>query len=333
MTSRLLTTLTLALLFTPAVAAPPLVIAHRGASGYLPEHTLEAKALAHGMAADFLEQDVVLSKDNVPVVLHDIQIDAVTDAATRFPNRHRPDGRWYALDFTVAELQQLSVTERRDPKTNRPAFPNRFPAGVGSFRIPTLDEELAFIAGLNHSTGRHTGIYVEIKQPAWHRDQGRDLSRAVLPILAKHGYQSKQDPCWLQCFEPDELRRLRSDLAYQGRLVQLTGTSAAEAAALLSPEGLRSLASFADAIGPAIPSIISGSSPDNRKITSLVHDAHAAGLAVHPYTIRADSLPPTVRSLEDLHSLLFNDAKIDGVFTDFPDRTNAWLTSHPSPSN
>lgn len=333
MTSRLLATLSLASLLAQSPAAPPLVIAHRGASGYLPEHTLEAKALAHGMAADFLEQDVVLSKDNIPVVLHDIQIDAVTDAATRFPNRHRPDGRWYALDFTVAELQQLAVTERRDPKTNRPAFPNRFPAGVGSFRIPTLDEELAFIAGLNHSTGRHTGIYVEIKQPAWHRKQGRDLSRAVLPILAKHHYLSKQDPCWLQCFEPDELRRLRSELAYKGRLVQLTGTSAAEAAALLSPDGLRSLASFADAIGPAIPSIISGSSPDNRKITSLVHDAHAAGLAVHPYTIRADSLPPTVRSLDDLHSLLFIDAKVDGVFSDFPDRTTAWLTSHPSPTN
>lgn len=333
MTSRFLTSLTLAFLHAPSPAAPPVVIAHRGASGYLPEHTLEAKALAHGMAADFLEQDVVLSKDNVPVVLHDIQIDAVTNAASLFPNRHRPDGRWYALDFTVAELQQLSVTERRDPKTGRAAFPNRFPEGVGSFRIPTLDEELAFIAGLNRSTGRHTGIYVEIKQPAWHQKQGRDLSRAVLPILAKHGYQSKQDPCWLQCFDPTELRRLRFDLAYQGRLVQLTGTSATEASSLLSPDGLRSLASFADAIGPAIPSIISGSSPDNRKITTLVRDAHAAGLAVHPYTIRADSLPPTARSLDDLHSLLLIDAKVDGLFTDFPDRTIAWLTSHPSPSH
>ena len=99
-----------------AAAEPrPLIIAHRGASGYLPEHTLAAKALAYGQGADYLEQDVVLSKDGVPVIFHDTHIDTTTDVAKKFPGRQRADGRFYALDFTVSELKQLNVTERFNP--------------------------------------------------------------------------------------------------------------------------------------------------------------------------------------------------------------------------
>src|ERR1043165_1359827 len=97
--------------------ASPIVIAHRGASGYLPEHTLAAKALAYGLGADYLEQDIVLSKDDVPVVLHDIYLDTVTDWSRRFPERKRSDGRFYALDLSLAELKQLRVTERFNAKT------------------------------------------------------------------------------------------------------------------------------------------------------------------------------------------------------------------------
>ncbi|MCA9216274.1 MAG: hypothetical protein KDB27_24565, partial [Planctomycetales bacterium] len=122
-------------LFLPslAMAEPTIVIAHRGASGYLPEHTLPAKALAYGMGADFLEQDVVLSRDGVPIVLHDIHIDTVTDVAKKFPNRKRGDGRFYAIDFDVAELKTLDVVERFDAQTKKAVFPNRFPehADVG----------------------------------------------------------------------------------------------------------------------------------------------------------------------------------------------------------
>ena len=131
-----------ATLAAAAAQAAPIVIAHRGASGYLPEHTLEAKALAHGQAADFIEQDVVLTKDDVPVVLHDVHLDAVCDVADRFPERRRDDGRFYALDFTLAELRTLRFSERRDPQTGRQVFPGRFPAGTGTFRIATLAEEL-----------------------------------------------------------------------------------------------------------------------------------------------------------------------------------------------
>lgn len=313
----------------------PVVIAHRGASGYLPEHTLEAKALAHGMGADFLEQDVVLSKDDVPVVLHDIHIDTVTDVATRFPGRKRGDGRFYALDFTVAELKQLRVNERIDLKTGKAALPGRFPAGSRDFfRLHTLEEELEFIAGLNKSTGRRAGIYPEIKKPAWHRQQGRDLSRAVLPLLERHGYRTRADPCWVQCFEYDEVKRIRSGLGWQGGLVMLLGggkkgEDGTNFEFLRSPAGLKELALVADGIGPAIASIISGKSIAGRQMTSLVKDAHANNLAVHPYTVRVDELPKTVASVEELHRLLFIEAGIDGVFSDFPDKTAVFVKTLP----
>jgi glycerophosphoryl diester phosphodiesterase len=185
-----------ATLAAAAAQAAPIVIAHRGASGYLPEHTLEAKALAHGQAADFIEQDVVLTKDDVPVVLHDVHLDAVCDVADRFPERRRDDGRFYALDFTLTELRALRFSERRDPQTGRQVFPGRFPAGMGTFRIATLAEELEFLAGLDRSTGRRTGIYPEIKQPAWHRREGHDISPLVLDVLRKHGFATKDDSCF-----------------------------------------------------------------------------------------------------------------------------------------
>ncbi len=323
------------LVLTPFIAtageASPPVIAHRGASGYLPEHTLEAKALAHGMGADFLEQDVVLSRDDVPVVLHDIHIDTVTDAAARFPGRKRTDGRFYAIDFTVAELKQLQVTERISLKTGQAALPGRFPAGSKPyFHLHTLEEELEFIAGLNKSTGRTVGVYPEIKMPAWHRQQGRDISRIVIPILQRHGYRTKADACWVQCFEYDEVKRIRRELGWQGRLLQLLGTGAkgdagTNMAFLRSPAGLKELALVADGIGPAIASIISGKSVADRRVTSLVKDAQAHHLVVHPYTVRVDELPKTVTSVEELHRILFVEAGIDGVFSDFPDRTAAFV--------
>ena len=123
-----------------AVATEKIVIAHRGASGYLPEHTLAAKAAAHAMRADYIEQDVVLSKDGVPMVLHDIQIDTVTDVAQMFPDRARADGRFYAIDFTLDELKALTVSSASTSTASR-SFPGRFPRGAASFQIPTLAEE------------------------------------------------------------------------------------------------------------------------------------------------------------------------------------------------
>jgi len=150
-----------------------LVIAHRGASGYLPEHTLEAKAMAHAMGADYIEQDVVLTKDDQAVVLHDIYLDEVTDVARVFPGRNQTDGRFYAIDFTLAEIKTLNVTERFDRNTGEACYPNRFPDCTRiDFKIPTLAEEIKLIQGLNKSTGKNVGIYVELKKPGFHKKKG-----------------------------------------------------------------------------------------------------------------------------------------------------------------
>lgn len=326
---RFLFTLVLSVVPILVKAESPIVIAHRGASGYIPEHTLEAKAMAHAMGADFLEQDIVLSKDNVPVVLHDAHIDTVTDVATRFPDRKREDGRYYALDFTMAELKQLRVTERFSVKTGKPVFPNRFPGGAGHFRIVTLEEELEFIQSLNQSTGRNVGIYPEIKKPGWHRKQGHDISPIVLSILEKFGYRTKDDSCFLQCFEIAEVKRIRGELGWQGRLVMLLSggkksKDGTDFPHLRTEEGLREISSLVDGIGPPVESIITGESPEDRQISDLVKHAHAANLLVHPYTLRVDDLPTTVRSSDDLMDLLFREAGADGLFTDFPDVTVKW---------
>ncbi|MBL9200279.1 MAG: glycerophosphodiester phosphodiesterase [Opitutaceae bacterium] len=316
-----------------AADSKPLVIAHRGASGYLPEHTLEAKAYAHALGAHYIEQDLVLTKDNVPVVLHDIHLDTTTDVARRFPGRARVDGRFYAIDFTLAEVKQLIVSERFNAKTGAPVYPERYPSGASpaEFRVSTLEEELQLIAGLNRATGRTAGIYPELKQPKWHRAQGRDLAKAVLPILARHGYATKADACFLQCFELAEVRRLRTELGWQGRLIMLIGGGAkgedgTDFAAICTPAGLQDLAKIADGIGPAIGRVVTwpaaGAAP---KFTDLVAHAQTAKLAVHPYTVRRDDLPRNCPSIDALHAALLRDARVDGVFTDFTDVTLAWL--------
>ncbi len=310
----------LLLSFTAVTAAAEprsLIIAHRGASGYLPEHTLAAKALAYGQGADYLEQDVVLSKDGVPVIFHDTHIDTTTDVAKKFPGRQRADGRFYALDFTLAELKQLNVTERFNPKTGKAAFPRRFPVGVGSFSVVTLEEEIQFIQQLNRTTGRNVGIYPELKAPAWHHKEGRDLAGTVLPILRRYGYDAKDSACFVQCFELAEIKRLRGELTWKGKLVMLLGGG--ESNPLTTDAGLADLAKLVDGIGPPISSYVTGKSPAERKVTDLAARAHKAGLISHPYTLRADELPKCVTSVDELLRVLFDEAKVDGLFTDFPD--------------
>lgn len=332
----LLALLTLTAVSALAQEGRPLVIAHRGASGYLPEHTLPAKALAYGLGADFLEQDLVLTKDDVPVVLHDIYLDTVTDVAARYPEKKRADGRFYALDLTLAELKQLRVTERFNAKTGQPVYPKRFPAGQSEFHISTLEEELQFIQGLNRSTGRAVGIYPEIKQPKWHREQGHDISKIVLPILARYGYATKKDACFLQCFEWAEVKRIRTELGWQGRIVVLMegkakGDDGTDYNALATPAGLKEIATVADGIGPAFARIVTWTSATEHRVSDLVKNAHAAGLVVHPYTVRLDELPKNCPSGTELHAALFREAGIDGVFSDFTDVTLGWLKQNPIP--
>jgi glycerophosphoryl diester phosphodiesterase len=305
------------------------VIAHRGASGYLPEHTLEAKAMAHAMGADFIEQDVVLTKDDVPVVLHDIHLDTVTDVAKVFPDRAREDGRFYAIDFALAEVKRLRVYERIDLKTGKAVFPKRFPVGRGRFEVPTLAEEIELIQGLNKSTGGDVGIYPEIKSPAHHRREGKDISRIVIKLLEEYGYHDRDDNIYLQCFDADETKRIRLELKSKLKLVQLIGKNSWNEAptdfdALRTPDGIRSIAEYADGIGPSLDHIVPGhQTGEALKITNLVELAHKNGLTVHPYTFRADALPDYADSFEELLDVFLTKAGVDGVFTDFPDRALA----------
>ena len=298
--------------------AQPIVIAHRGASGYLPEHTLVAKAMAHAQGADFIEQDVVLTKDDVPVVMHDIYLDTISDVAERFPDRHRANGRYYALDFTLTEIRQLKASERFSEKTGKQVYPKRFPKGASSFNIPTLEEELQLIHGLNQSTGRTAGVYTEIKQPKWHRSEGHDISAIVLPILKRYGYATKADACFLQCFEFEEVKRLRNDLGWQGQLIFLMGAFKKGEKVTTEKPSLEQVAQVADGIGPAI-------SQDTEEQTM---QAHALGLKVHPYTLRIDDLPKWATSVDQVLELLFGRAKVDGLFSDFPDVVLKWLREH-----
>lgn len=302
----------------------PIVIAHRGASGYLPEHTLPSKAMAYALGADYLEQDIVLSKDHVPIVLHDIHLDTVTNVFERYPHRHRSDGRFYAIDFTMQELKSLSVFERIDLETGRAVYSDRFPASVElRMTIPTLAEEIALTRGLNQSTGREVGIYPEVKQPAWHRKQGADISKIVLQVLSENGYNHCSSNAFFQCFDPIELKRVRTKLGAELKLVQLLGKGTQNGVdydAMSTAEGLAQVATYANGIGPSIDRLIEWSGPNPVGPTRLVELAHKHGLKVHPYTLRRDSVPLGFESLDQLTELLLKSG-VDGVFTDFPDLT------------
>ena len=293
------------------------VIAHRGASGYLPEHTLPAKAMAYAMGADYLEQDIVLSKDNVPMVIHDIHLETVTDVAKKFPKKKRIDGRFYVIDFSLEELQQLNVSERFDPSTNKAVFPNRFPAFSSTFKLHSLQEEIEFLQGLNKSTGKNIGIYPEIKDPEFHQKEGKDISKIVLEILSDYGYKTKKDNCILQCFDAKELKRIRNEFKSELFLVQLMEFKI--------DEKLQEIATYADGIGPWIPQIIKGKNQNGKwQITNLAAKAHKLNLKVHAYTFRADQLDG-FDSFEALLQVALYEANVDGVFTDFPDKAVAFI--------
>ena len=288
------------------------VVAHRGASGYLPEHTLASKVMAYAMQVDYIEQDVVLSKDDVPIVIHDILLDDVTNVSEKYPNRKREDGRYYVIDFTFEEIKTLAVTERFDSETGLQIYPNRFPKGTSSFRLHSLQDEIELIQGLNKSTGKNIGIYPEIKKPEFHHENGKDISKIVLNILSDYGYKTKNDKCIVQSFDAIELERIRKELKSQLFLVQLMEFSEQK-------NLLEFYASYADGIGPWYKHLISSKTATDFLLTSLVEEAHKLSLVVHPYTFREDSLDE-FDSFEQMIDVIIHQAGADGGFTDFPDR-------------
>ena len=288
------------------------VVAHRGASGYLPEHTLASKVMAYAMQVDYIEQDVVLSKDDVPIVIHDILLDDVTNVLEKFPNRKREDGRYYVIDFTFKEIKTLAVTERFDSETGLQIYPNRFPKGTSSFRLHSLQDEIELIQGLNKSTGKNIGIYPEIKKPEFHHENGKDISKIVLNILSDYGYKTKNDKCIVQSFDAVELERIRKELKSQLFLVQLMEFSEQK-------NLLEFYASYADGIGPWYKHLISSKTADGFSFTPLIKEAHKLDLVVHPYTFREDQLDE-FDSFEQMIDVIIHQAGADGGFTDFPDR-------------
>lgn len=295
-----------------------IIIAHRGASGYLPEHTMESKALAYGMGSDFIEQDLVLSKDDVPIVIHDIYLEEVTNVTSVFPDRKREDGRYYVIDFTFEELRQLNVNERIDRKTGEVVYPGRFPSGNSSFALHSLQDEIELIQGLNKSTGKEVGIYPEIKNPGFHRKEGKDISSIVLKILEKYGYSELEDPCILQCFDRWELRRIRVELGSRLFLTQLMEDRS-------ELDDIEAFAAYANGIGPHYGLFIDGIDlKANPTFNDAVKRAHDLGLKVHPYTYRKDS-HPGFDSFEELLKVSFEQLGVDGVFTDFPDLVRQYL--------
>lgn len=317
-----------------AMNSQPIVIAHRGASGYLPEHTLPAVAMAHGMGADYMEPDVVLSKDAVPVVLHDIHLDATTNVREVFPERCRSDGRFYAIDFTVAEIKSLTAQERVNIKTNQPVYPGRFSESSLTFEVPTLEEYIVFLQALNQSTGRTVGIYPELKAPSFHLKEGQDMADQIIPILAKYGYVDKNSPIFLQCFDPSYLKTLRFERGIKLPMIQLIGPNVWQEAhcdynTMMSQEGLKEVATYADGIGIYLLQVKDDKPAEKSVVSNLdvLQDAKNAGLKIHVYTLRADELPAYVKTLDELHHLLFNIWHVDGVFTDFTDKTVHFLRS------
>lgn len=330
-----------------------LVIAHRGASGYLPEHTLAAKALAHAQGADYLEQDLVMTRDDELIVMHDLFLDRITDVARRYPGRARPDGHCYAIDFTLEEIRTLRVTEpfRPDADGGQAWYPARFPLWQSRFHLHTFAEEIELIQGLNATTGRQAGIYPEIKGPWFHLQEGKDPSIAVLRVLKQYGYTSRKAPVYLQCFDHEEVQRLRRELlpafGMDLKLVQLiaaahSGETFKRAAIgelqepydyawMLTEDGMRELARWVDGVGPAHSLVISPTSSYGALTsTGLVANAHKAGLEVHPYTFRRDAgqVPSYAEDLEHLLRLFYFDEQVDGVFTDFPDIAVRVLARH-----
>ncbi|MCK3657535.1 glycerophosphodiester phosphodiesterase [Pasteurellaceae bacterium Pebbles2] len=325
-----------------------IVIAHRGASGYLPEHTLESKALAFAQHADYLEQDLAMTKDNRIIVIHDHFLDGLTDVAKKFPKRHRADGRYYVVDFTLKEIQSLEMTENFKMENGKQVqvYPNRFPMWKSHFTIHTLEDELEFIQGLEKSTGKKIGIYPEIKAPWLHHQNGKDIALETLKILKKYGYDEKSDRIYLQTFDFNELKRIKTELlpklGMDLKLVQLVAytdwheTEEKDASGkwvnynydwFFKPGAMQEVAKYADGVGPGWYMLVDdkASKLGDVKLTPMVQDLATTKLEVHPYTVRKDALPNFFSNVDEMYDTLLNKSGATGIFTDFPDTAVEFL--------
>jgi glycerophosphoryl diester phosphodiesterase len=344
---------------------PPLVIGHRGASGYLPEHTLEAYRLAIAQGADAIEPDLVMTRDGYLIARHEPMLSGTTDVADRpeFASRKRKmlvDGQetddWFAGDFTITEIRTLRA---------RQAMADRDQSHNGKYLIPTFQEVIDLAKSESARLGRTIAVYPETKHPTFHAAIGLPLEPSLVGVLNAAGWTTKEAPVFVQSFETANLKFLRrltnvrlvqlvdaDDVAADGRIVLkapydrpydfvVTGDKRTFAD-LLTKEGLKEIRSYADGVGPWKPYLIparqtlgaDGKPTDlngDGKIdeqdrtllppTSVVADAHAAGLFVHTWTFRSEPR----RLASDFNGDPVNEYKaffaigVDGLFSDFPD--------------
>ena len=328
----------------------PLVIGHRGASGYRPEHTLASYELAARMGADYMECDLVSTKDGALVCRHEPEIGGTTDVARHpeFASRRTArtiDGTryegWFTEDFTLAELRTLRAVERiPDIRPDNQIYSGRYP-------IPTFDELIELRTRLSKELHREVGIYPEIKHSTYFASIGMAIEPRFVRTLNRAGLNRRGAPVFVQSFETANLRALRRELALP--LIQLTDATGGPAdlvaagkprswAELTTAAGLREIAGYADGIGPNKDQVIPrGEDGSLGAPSSLVADAHAAGLLVHPYTFRNENsfLPTNLRSTgpESAYGDIFGEFEtflrtgVDGVFTDNTDTALAAIAT------
>ncbi|WP_433016558.1 glycerophosphodiester phosphodiesterase [Kribbella sp. CA-294648] len=318
------------------------VVGHRGASGYRPEHTLAAYELAARMGADFIEPDLVTTKDRVLVARHEPEIGGTTDVAAHpeFAARKKTkvlDGTpltgWFTEDFTLQELKTLRAKERI------PALRQQNTVFDGKYQVPTLQEVIDLTKRLSRELDRPIGIYPETKHPTYFQQQGLALEPTLVSTLNRNGLNRPNAKVFVQSFEVANLKALDKQLRVP--LVQLTSSSGAPYdfvvsgdkrtyADVVSAKGLQEVATYADGVGPAKDQVIPLDSTGKLGTpTPLVRDAHRAGLVVHPYTFRVENtfLPVNLRSSavpDDSGNLFaeiaaFRKAGIDGLFSDNAD--------------
>ena len=323
----------------------PIVIAHRGACGYLPEHTLEGYQLAIGQGADFIEPDLVSTRDGVLVARHEPDITDTTDVASRPEFAARRTSRvidgvtytgWFTIDFTFEELRTLRAKQAR---ADRPQQFN------GQFNIPTFAEIVALAQRESSRLGRTIGVYPETKHPTWHCEQGLALEPKLLEALAGAGWTTRSAPVFVQSFESGNLCYLRERSAVP--LVQLLDAGTIREDGTLTPPlawqaagtcrlygapplptdfsvaaSFEQIAGYADAIGPWKRYLVSVR-PDNSLLTPtrFLELAHAAGLRVHPWTFRNEQnlLASDYGGDPTREYQQFFELGVDGVFADFPD--------------
>ena len=312
-----------------AAEEQPLVIAHRGASGYRPEHTLGAYQLGIEMGADCIEPDLVMTKDGELIARHEPEIGATTDVAQKFPDRKTTkqlDGKplegWFAEDFTLAEIKTLRARQSRAYRAS---------AWDGVWEVPTLQEIIDLVERAKAATGREVCLYPETKHPTYFAEQGLDIDTALVAVLDRNGLTEASDPVFIQSFETGNLKKLKGMTGV--RLVQLMDDFTAQpydlAKAglattyrdLMQPAALAEIATYAYGIGPWKRTILPEQDGVLEPANGLIADAHAAGLKVHPYTFRDEPqfLAKDYGNDPAAEYLQFFKLGVDGLFSDFPD--------------